>query len=127
MTYACPAWEFTADSYLLKLQRLQNKVLHTTGNLPGCTPHRDLHMAFKIPHLYDFVTKLCRQQATAILSHENIDFRIIGHGEALHRKYKRWRSGVQSISCLDSAYILEQYMYIEHNLLYKAWTAGLRR
>jgi hypothetical protein len=23
--YACLAWEFTADSYLLKLQRLQNK------------------------------------------------------------------------------------------------------
>jgi len=25
MTYACPAWEFAADSHLLKLQRLQNK------------------------------------------------------------------------------------------------------
>jgi hypothetical protein len=29
MTYACPAWEFAADTYLLKLQRLQNKVLRT--------------------------------------------------------------------------------------------------
>jgi hypothetical protein len=26
MTYACPAWEFAAESHLLKLQRLQNKV-----------------------------------------------------------------------------------------------------
>jgi hypothetical protein len=25
MTYACPAWEFAAECYLLKLQRLQNK------------------------------------------------------------------------------------------------------
>jgi hypothetical protein len=25
ITYACPAWEFAADSHLLKLQRLQNK------------------------------------------------------------------------------------------------------
>jgi len=24
--------EFAADTYLLKLQRLQNKILHTTGN-----------------------------------------------------------------------------------------------
>jgi hypothetical protein len=32
MTYACPAWEFAAETYLLKLQRLQNKVLHTIGN-----------------------------------------------------------------------------------------------
>jgi hypothetical protein len=33
MTYACPAREFTAETYILKLQRLQNKVLRTIGNL----------------------------------------------------------------------------------------------
>jgi hypothetical protein len=27
MTYASPAWEFAADTYLFKLQRLQSKVL----------------------------------------------------------------------------------------------------
>jgi hypothetical protein len=34
LTCACPAWEFAGDSYLLKLQRLQNRVLRTSGNLP---------------------------------------------------------------------------------------------
>jgi hypothetical protein len=29
MTYACPALELVANTYLLKLQRLQNKVLRT--------------------------------------------------------------------------------------------------
>jgi hypothetical protein len=29
MTYACPFWEIEADTHLLKLQRLQNKVLRT--------------------------------------------------------------------------------------------------
>jgi hypothetical protein len=29
MTYAPPAWELAADTYLLKLQCLQNKILHT--------------------------------------------------------------------------------------------------
>jgi hypothetical protein len=29
MTYACPAWEFAAECHLLKLQRLQNRVLGT--------------------------------------------------------------------------------------------------
>jgi hypothetical protein len=29
MTYACPAWEFAAEFHLLKLQRLQNRFLHT--------------------------------------------------------------------------------------------------
>jgi hypothetical protein len=47
MTYACPAWEFAAD--LLKLQRLQNKALSTTGNFPRQTPVRELHKAFNIP------------------------------------------------------------------------------
>jgi hypothetical protein len=58
MTYDCPAWEFAADSHLLKLLRPRNKVLHTTANLPRRTPTHDLHVAFKVPCLYDFVTKL---------------------------------------------------------------------
>jgi hypothetical protein len=53
MTYACPAWEFAADSHLLKLQRLQNKVLRTTENFPRRTPLRDLHMTFKLPYIND--------------------------------------------------------------------------
>jgi hypothetical protein len=32
MTNACPAWEFVAECHLVKLQRLQNKVLRTIGN-----------------------------------------------------------------------------------------------
>jgi hypothetical protein len=46
MTYACPAWEFTAESHLLKLQRLQNKVLLTIGNFATRTSVRDMHVAF---------------------------------------------------------------------------------
>jgi hypothetical protein len=57
MIYACAAWEFAAETHLLKLQRLQNKVLRTTGKLPRRTPVRDLHMAFQIPYVYDYITK----------------------------------------------------------------------
>jgi len=32
-------------------------------------------MAFRIPYLYDIVTKLCREQATVILNHENVNIR----------------------------------------------------
>jgi hypothetical protein len=85
MTYACPAWEFTAETHFLKLQRLQNKVLRTIGKLPRRTPVRNLHMAFQIPYVYDYITKICRQQAEVIQNHEN--FRYIGQGEARHRKY----------------------------------------
>jgi hypothetical protein len=55
MTYAFPGWEFSADSHLLKLQRLQNKVLRTIGNFPRRTPIHDLHMAFKLPYIYIYI------------------------------------------------------------------------
>jgi hypothetical protein len=46
MTYACTTWEF-------QMRRLQNRDLHTIGNLPRCTSTNALHLAFKIPYLYD--------------------------------------------------------------------------
>jgi hypothetical protein len=62
MTYAYPAWEFAADTHLIKLQRQQNKVLRTIGSFPRRTSVRKLHMAFHSPYVYDYTTKLCRQQ-----------------------------------------------------------------
>jgi hypothetical protein len=93
MTYACPAWEFAAESHLLKLQRLQNRVLRTIGNLPRRTSVRDLHVAFKIPYVYNYIPKLCSQQAEVIQNHDNENVRNIGQGEARHRKYKRLKLG----------------------------------
>jgi hypothetical protein len=72
------------DSHLLKLQRLQNKIFRTIGKLPWHTPTRDLHMAFKMPYLYDFVTKLCRQQS--VILNESVNIRNFGQGEAQRRK-----------------------------------------
>jgi hypothetical protein len=89
MTYAYLAWELAADTYLLKLQHLQNTVLHPTGNIPRSTPIHDLHTAFKLPYVYYYITKLSRQQAEVIQNHENKHVRTIVQGEARHRKYKR--------------------------------------
>jgi hypothetical protein len=63
MTYACPTWEYAADAYFLKLQRLHNRVLRATGNLDRRTPVCEMRVAFKIPYVYDYITKLCRTQA----------------------------------------------------------------
>jgi hypothetical protein len=93
MTYTSPAWELAADTNLLKLQCLQNKVLRTIGNFPRRTPTRDLHLAFQIPFVYDYITKLCRQQAEVIQNHDNENVRTIEEGEARHRKYKRLKLG----------------------------------
>jgi hypothetical protein len=93
MTYASPAWEFAADTNLMKLQRLQNKVLRTIGSYPRSTLVCDLRMAFQIPFLYDYITKLCRQQAEVIQNRDKENVRTIGQGEARHRKYKRLKLG----------------------------------
>jgi hypothetical protein len=47
MTYACPAWEFAANTQLLKLQCLQNEVLRTNGKFPSSTPY-----------IYEYIMKL---------------------------------------------------------------------
>jgi hypothetical protein len=82
MTYACPAWEFTAEYRLLKLLRLQNKVLHTIGNFPRLTSVHDRHKALYILYVYGYITKSSRQQAEVIQNHENENVRYIGQGEA---------------------------------------------
>jgi hypothetical protein len=87
ITYACPTWEFAADTHFLKLQSLQNKVLCTIANFPKCTLIRDLYMAFDLPYAYDYVTELYRQQAEATQNHENEHVRSIEQVEAGHTKY----------------------------------------
>jgi hypothetical protein len=93
MTYVCPAWEFAAESHLSKLQRLQNRILRTIGNFPRRTSVRDLHVAFQISYVYDFITKLYRQKAEVIQNHDNENVRNIGQGDTRHRMYKRLQLG----------------------------------
>jgi hypothetical protein len=50
-------------------------------------------VAFELPYIYDYITKLCRQQAEVIKNHENTNVRNIGQGEPPHRKYKRLKLG----------------------------------
>jgi hypothetical protein len=78
MTYAFLAWEFAADTHLMKLQRLQNKFLHSIGKFPRNTSIRDMHMPFQLPYVYDYITKLCRQQAQVIKNHEDMHVCNIG-------------------------------------------------
>jgi hypothetical protein len=87
------AWEFAAETYLLKLKLLQNKVLRTIGSFPRHTSVHDMHMAFQIPYVYDYITKSGRQQAEVIQNHENENFGYIRQGDARHRKHKRLRLG----------------------------------
>jgi hypothetical protein len=60
MAFACPAWEFAADTHILRKESLQNNMLRTISNFPRRTPTRKLHVAFEILYVYDLITKLSR-------------------------------------------------------------------
>jgi hypothetical protein len=39
------------------LQRLKDKVLRTTGNLTRHAMTREMHVAFNVPYVYEFITQ----------------------------------------------------------------------
>jgi hypothetical protein len=43
--------------------------------------------------MYDYIAKLCRQQAQVIQNNENSHIRYNGQSKAKHRKYKRLKLG----------------------------------
>jgi hypothetical protein len=75
------------------LQRLQNKVLRTTGNFLRRTSVRNIHVAFHVSYVYDYIRNLCRRQAEIIHDHENEHVRNIGQGETRQIKYKKRQLG----------------------------------
>jgi hypothetical protein len=91
MTYACPTWNYAVDAHLLKLQYLQNSSPHNwkTWQTHNCT----WNVTFKIPYVYNYITRLCRTEAEVILSHRKQTVHGIGEGEAMHQKYKRLKLG----------------------------------
>jgi hypothetical protein len=93
VTYVCTAWELAADTYHLKLQRLQNKILCTTGNFQTCTPVSDLHTAFNLRYIYSYITKLCRQQTDVMQNYENEHVHSVGQVDVRHKKCKRLKFG----------------------------------
>jgi hypothetical protein len=93
MNYACPTWKSAADNHLMKLQRLQNKVLRVIGGLPRRIPTHYLHRTLQISYVYDFIKKSCRKRAEVIRNHDNENVGSIGNGEAQQRKHKRLKFG----------------------------------
>jgi hypothetical protein len=99
-----PPGKFGADIHLLKLQRLQNKVLLTAGNFPSRASIPDLHVAFKIP--YVCMTSLQnyagREQKSYKITKMQIFLNAV-QGEAQNRKY----NGIKLDG--DLAYFLSAY------------------
>jgi hypothetical protein len=52
-----------------------------------------MHVASRVPYVYDYITTLCRRQVEIIHNHENENVQNIGPVETPHRKYKRLKLG----------------------------------
>jgi hypothetical protein len=72
-----PTWEYAADAQLWN-SSVCRRVLRAIGDLEKRTPLREMHMAFKIAYVYDYITKLCRMQVEVIRNHRNPIVRGIG-------------------------------------------------
>jgi hypothetical protein len=73
------------ESYLTERNAMQSFDRHTAVH--------ELLVAFKIPYVCEYVTKLCRTQAEVIRYHVNPNVRGSGQVEAMHMKYKRLKLG----------------------------------
>jgi len=63
-----------------------------------------VHVAFKIPHAHDFITKLCRQREEVIQKHDNKKvLATVDKAKPQHRKYKTFKlDGSQEYSNVSS-------------------------
>jgi hypothetical protein len=52
-----------------------------------------MHVAFRIPYVYNYIAKLCRKFAKAIQNQLNTNVRAIGQGEAMRRKFRMLKLG----------------------------------
>jgi hypothetical protein len=59
--------------------------MSSRGKFPKNTLTRDMHISLQILYVYDYITKLCTQQAQVIQHHENTHVRNIGQSEAYDR------------------------------------------
>jgi hypothetical protein len=71
----------------MKLQCLQNNVLHITSKFPWSTPIHDKHVAFQIPNVYIYIHIII--QATDLQNNENTYVHNTGQDEAQGRKYNK--------------------------------------
>jgi CRISPR/Cas system CSM-associated protein Csm2 small subunit len=70
-------------THLLKSQRQKSKVLSTSGNFVRFTSAREVQ-AFKVQYIYDYTTKLFRQQIEVIKTNENANAYNTGQVESRH-------------------------------------------
>jgi hypothetical protein len=71
MAYTCARWKYATDVHLLKLQTPGEESSMRYWKPRQTHSGSELHLAFKIPYMYNYIIKLCRTQAEVIINHQN--------------------------------------------------------
>jgi hypothetical protein len=99
MIYNCPSRESATVAFVLRLQRLQNKV-QSWQFRQAHIYIRDKYVAFKIAYVHQYKNILCRKQVEVIQHHLNPNVLASRHGEDRPMKYKRFKlGGVEVYEC----------------------------
>jgi hypothetical protein len=61
------------------------------GNFPRHTSARDMRVAFQVPYVCDYMTKLCRRETEIFQNRENENVRKIVHGGTPLRKHSLFK------------------------------------
>jgi hypothetical protein len=88
MTYAYAIWEYAV---LTPKNCIACRIEYSA--LLEILTVSELHVAFTIPYVHDYITNLCRKQAEVTLYHINPYEHGTGQGEGRHRKYMSLKFG----------------------------------
>jgi hypothetical protein len=92
VTYASPAWDYAAESYVHKLQTFQNKVLTIITKLPRVTPIDTLHEQTGMPLIKNYIKGLDSRLYLKSASSYNCQIQELGQYDPNNDKYHRPRS-----------------------------------
>jgi hypothetical protein len=105
-----------AETHLVKLQCLQNKVLSTTGKFPSSTSVRDIHIDFQIPYVYDFTQNYAGNKQKSFKMVKMKIFAILD--KKPHTDNIKLKLGGGHVYNLSSALYCHELLLVEHKLLH---------
>ena len=71
--YAAQIWAYTADTNILMIQRVQNKILRTISGAPWYMTNHQIHNDLQIPFVKEVVTRMAAAYEQRLHRHPNIE------------------------------------------------------
>jgi hypothetical protein len=116
MTSASPDWKFRQTLLFFWCNACKTQFFARLTAIPMRTSIHDLHVAFQIPYLHDFIAKLRRRHSEVNQNHEKGNVRNIEHKIFKGLKFSGGQSDVTI--CLTNFGFIEALNILHHSELY---------